>query len=115
MQPKPEGIESRRYARLDVNLPVVISSPKGISQATMTNVSLGGCQLVGAIPARMGEVLSVSLSLEQRTEEFMLKVVWFVPKETGNSFGSQFWKADEERKRRFLKTIMQYSGKDNPP
>lgn len=100
------GENKRRHTRLDINLPVVVVSPKGRFKATLVNVSLGGCQLEGGLSARVGEILAVRcLDRPGGQEDFQARVVWVVPKNEVVSYGGMFWRADENAKRELLQGL----------
>lgn len=109
------GENKRRHARVDINLPVVVVARQGRFRATLVNVSLGGCQLEGGLPARVGEILAVScLDKPGAQEDFQTRVVWAVPKDEVVSYGGMFWRADENAKRELLQGIVELAKPGDP-
>jgi hypothetical protein len=109
------GENKRKHARVDINLPVVVVARKGRYKATLVNVSLGGCQLEGGLPARVGEILAVScLDKPGAREDFQTRVVWAVPKDEVVSYGGMFWRADENAKRELLQGIVELAKPGDP-
>jgi hypothetical protein len=109
------GENKRKFPRVEINLPVVVATRKGRFRATLVNVSMGGCQLEGELPARVGEILAIScLDRPKDRENFQTRLVWAVPKKEKNTYGGMFWRADEGTKREMLQEIMELARPQDP-
>jgi hypothetical protein len=104
--PAQSGPEQRKYPRVNLNMPVLIVGRDGHWVARMINVSLGGCQLEGEVPTRVGDILAVACGPKDSVEGFRAKVVWAAPRDPILSFGGLFWGADEEKRRMLVHKLI---------
>jgi hypothetical protein len=100
------GPENRKFPRINVDLPVVVSSRGGQFVARIVNISLGGCLLEGGLLARVGEILGITCGGKVLAGNFRAKVLWSVSQESASNFGSCFWGADERTKREILQNLL---------
>ena len=108
------GPENRKFPRINVDLPVVVSAKGGNFTARIINISLGGCLLEGGLLARVGEILAVTCGAKVITGNFRAKILWAVPRESTSNFGSCFWGADERAKRDILQSLLSIAKPGDP-
>jgi hypothetical protein len=108
------GSNQRKFPRVDLDMPVLVVGRGGHKQARMVNVSLGGCQLEGALDTRVGEILSISCGGRVLTEGFQAKIVWSKKTEDTINFGGCFWGSNEEMKRELVHRLIAIAHPENP-
>jgi hypothetical protein len=108
------GSNRKRFQRLDTDFPVTVEVTDRRFKARVQNLTQDGFQLEGPLPARVGEIFSISYG-KNAADSFRAKVNWVRPVDKVFQFGCTFWGIEEEAKRRHvLMGLIQFSTLHKP-
>ena len=109
------SIESRKDPRYDVEVPVVLAYGGKTFAATITNISLGGCMIVGDFQIPHDEVVKLEFEAGSQKGEFVAKVVWQTSHQGPGRIGVCFWEMEKTSTVEKVKSLIELAGKKEEP